>query len=166
VYRLVIGLAVGLWLFPSVGWGQSNITDSFQIIKQGAGGVTAQMFKCDESAPANTPAGGEDCESGDWSTPINVTGLRTVTVEFTEYGAGSMQLFIWSCRAAPGAAVLGTVAPAADATNFCSNITASADFDGTTVTSETHVGAFDWIILEVQDCTPACDATAVLSASP
>jgi hypothetical protein len=84
-------------------------------------------FLCVEGGGApQTPAGGEDCESGDWSRPLEITGRRHIRM-MVRCDSGTCDVDLWACTdklatATAPSATTGT--GVALGTPICENLTA------------------------------------------
>ena len=175
-------LALALAVFPSVAWAQAaQLENSYQEDMNTSLRHSAQLIRCDVSlgiATQDTPRGGETCESGDWSLPLDCREMTTLRVEYYEYGTGDGVAKIWNCQNPVGVgtgtiAAVGTEAPggapsASDPDPLCVDITASAGvtLDGLstgTIFLNVSDQNLEYIIGEIETCTGNCDSTLLAS---
>lgn len=119
----------------------AKLTDSYIVwpATHAADYVEVQFFRIDNSASiiGTGPNGGEEGETGDWSTAYDARGRTTMSLYVFEYG-GTAEVTVWDCIAAlrPGTAaditVPGAVDPATtgggdESDPQCLDITAAAN---------------------------------------
>ena len=110
----VLGLLMvaGL-LLPGLSLAQVQRSNSFARLADGTNYKSWQAFKCEESDlvtdPAGEgPAGGEDCDAGDWSMPMDCRGMDNMTVDFfANQGDTDLEALVWSCKPLSGATTEG-----------------------------------------------------------
>ena len=183
--RLWLTLTVLALAVPTVSWAAaSNITTSKVQRHGGEHHQEVQLIRCDASASitGDSPLGGETCEAGDWSAPMDCRDATNIGVRYFEYSAaGSSVVKIWDCLKVPGAApntssgggtIPGTEAPggtpsAADPDPLCVDITAAASVTLNGTAAGTQMmnlsnQKLHYIIGEIDACTN-CDSTLVVS---
>lgn len=193
--RFTLVVALLLVVCPGVAWGVAEQLTAtrltLQNTKDGAGRIIskeAMLIRCDEvpSITTSGPLGGESCESGDWSVPIDCRGFSNVNISYYEYGTGSGEAKLWNCKsiqtkteqgtASDGSTNPGVVDPTggptspADPDPLCVDLTASA---GVTLLGTAAANIFlnlsgqslGFLIGEIEDCTGNCDSTLIVSCS-
>lgn len=174
---LALGLVLGITWTPAWLWAAAaQISDSRGNVDTGPSYVYRQLVRCDNSASiaGTSDSGGETCESGDWSLPLDCRGAKDVTLYFYEYGAGSGEAKLWDCIQSTGfdtfaAAEDPTAAPsAADPDPLCVDVTAGAGVTVIGTTAGVQRVTFEnlnpaYLVGEIQDCTGNCDSTLAVS---
>lgn len=168
----------------AVAWAAAEETsDSFRVISNTPIHKEVQLFNCDvgDTITGTGPAGGETCETGDWTPFVDARNYQTMSLYVFEYG-GSMSVTLWDCLSplvtggwTPGEDEGGDGGdPAETQTDqtdpMCVDITAGA---GVTIIG-TSAGVqkfslserkFNFLIGRITACTN-CVATAVLTLGP
>ena len=173
---LIVGV---LLLAPSLALAAAEqLTNTYLQISNTSEVQNLQLIRCVAGGGDDTPAGGEDCEAGDWSKPVDARNFNYVTLQYQEYSAaGSSTAKLWSCEYMPGGttseggSVPGLEDPAsaptaADPDPICVSLddAAGATVDGLTTGNQgfTLEGKFGFIIGEIHACS-SCDSTMRLS---
>jgi hypothetical protein len=95
-------------LLPLLVWAAaSELSTSRQTLVSGEDTKVVQLIRCDDEAQltGDSAAGGETCEAGDWSVPVDCRNYRTLTAYFHEYntvGGRDCTAKIWNCQTSVG----------------------------------------------------------------
>ncbi len=182
--RLWLTLTVLALVVPTVSRAAaSNINTSKVQRHAGEHHQEVQLIRCDVGNLAgDNPLGGELCEAGDWSDPVDCRDATNIGIRYFEYSAaGSSEVIIWDCLMVPGSTpntstgggtIPGVEAPggtpsAADPDPLCVDVTAAASvtLNGTAAGVQMlnlSNQKFHYLIGEIEACTD-CESTLVVS---